>query len=148
MRGQGRAEARRRRMRGAGSIPAARAREQPPQPARFSGTAARTAALLGEDRTLRDFARSPYDPTYAIGLAAQITRGTVEVASRGRIGALVMMVLTAGAAAIGLVLTIRSTAVRDGAWVANALWSGLFTFMFGAFALALARRYRSSRHPA
>jgi hypothetical protein len=47
--------------------------------------------------------------------------------------------------AIGLALTIRSVTARDGAWVANAFWSGLFTFIFGAFALALARRFWSAR---
>lgn len=151
MRRRSRAEARRQRTRTVvvGTMPPAAVRQRTPE--RFTSMEMHTDSPLGEDRAVRDFARSPYDPTYAIGMAPYLTRGTMKAAAasgRQRIGALVVMVLMAVSAVIGLALTFRSATVRDGAWVANALWSGLFTFVFGAFALALARRLWSARHAA
>ncbi len=102
-----------------------------------AGGDTRAEVLVADDPALRAYLRAPYDPVYGI-------RATSAGGPR-RIGALVVTLLMALRSIIGLVLTVRAVVLRDGPWVVNGLWSALFAFVFGVFALALARRLRSAR---
>lgn len=104
---------------------------------------ARAEMLVAADPALRNYLRAPYDPTYGIAATSAVTRGILSAASAGgprQIGAAIVMLIMAFGGVAGLALAVRAVTLRDGFWIVNGLWAVLFAFVFGTFALALARR--------